>query len=563
MTTHTHPATRAQFLVAQEKSPAVLHHRNIDFPTELIGKKVLLATESLGPVNGVSRTTQSLIDYLRSNGVHVATCAPYYKGQPLNAAEPKPERQPIVNKDWVRSIEAKSAALGSRAIGGAWTWHFDRDEAARQESQPLLPAQPKPPLFNRQRSEDARRKIELARQSRSNPEFRLQGYPLPYNPDLTVAYPFRLGVVYDKTFKPDIVYLASPASVGFQFLVQLRQLDQPPPTLLNFQTDLAAYADILFASPINRYAVWLLWLVQGFLFRAAAVHTIFYPSAYVRKYMEDCGAPSEKMMQLGRGVDTQMFDPSRRDDSYRRQIAPAGEIIFCCISRIAPEKGFEFLAQATQRLRDTGLKFKLLIVGGNKNPAVMNEVQGYFKNLQDCVVFTGMLRGVALARAYAAADIFLHCSITETFGLVVLESMASGVPVIARDEGGPSETVKHGKSGYLVAPNDMNAFVHFATELATNHDLRRDMAALAREQALNTTWDKINNQVAVRLADALRTSEVSTSSSIAKKPSSISDYYGNFANMCSVYLAVGLVWIFWFIAVIPMILCGLLHGLFK
>lgn len=449
---------------------------------------------------------------------------------------------------------------GSRAIGGAWSWHFDRDDpAARRETDQLLP--PKPPLLNRQRSEDARKKIELSRQLRTNPEFRLQGYPLPYNPDLTVAYPFRLGVVYDKTFQPDIVYLASPASVGFQFLIQLRQLDNPPPTLLNFQTDLAAYASILFAPPLDRYGVWLLKIVQGYLFRAAAVHTIFYPSAYVRKYMEECGAPSDKMMQLGRGVDTAMFNPTRRDDAYRREIAPNGEIILCCISRIAPEKGFEFLAQAAERLAANGLDFKLLIVGGNKNPAVEKEVQDYFRNIPDRVIFTGMLRGVALARAYAVADVFLHCSITETFGLVVLESMASGVPVIARDEGGPSETVKHGTSGYLVAPHDMDTFVELAEQLATDDALRREMSIHAREQALNTTWDKINNQVALRLADALKQSEGG-----AKRRESgdlTTDAYGTWLNAVYVYLAVGLVWVFWFIAVIPMLACGMVHGWFK
>lgn len=530
-----------------------------DFPTELIGKKVLLATESLGPVNGVSRTTQSLVDYLRNHGVHVATCAPYYKGQPINH-ESKPERQPIVNKDWVRSIEAKSAALGSRAIGGAWTWHYNREEANRQQNEPLLHthAQQKPPLFNRTRSEDARRKVEMARMNRANPEYRLQGYPLPYNPDLTVAYPFRLGKVYDRSFKPDIIYLASPASVGYQFLVQLRQLDNPPPTLLNFQTDLSAYAGILFPPPLDQYGVWLLKIVQGFLFNAKAVHTIFYPSAYVRKYMEDAGAPSSKMIQLGRGVDTELFNPGRRDESYRKQIAPDGEIIFCCISRIAPEKGFEFLAKAAEKLKESGLNFKLLIVGGNKNPAVENEVRGYFKNLQDRVIFTGMLRGTALARAYAAADVFLHCSITETFGLVVLESMASGVPVIARDEGGPSETVKHGRSGYLVSPHDLDTFVKYSRQLATDRQLRQALAVNAREQALNTTWDKINNQVALQLAAALRTQPLKTQ--LEKEEEG---YYVTWWNMARIYLAVGLVWIFWFIAVIPMLACGFVHGMFK
>ncbi|KAK5166325.1 uncharacterized protein LTR77_008586 [Saxophila tyrrhenica] len=540
-----------------ERPPKTQTSPSSDFPASLVGKKVLLATESLGPVNGVSRTTQSLVDYLRNNGVLVATCAPYYKGQPINSNEVWRDRSPIVNKDWVREIEKKSSSLGSRALGGAWLWHHERDEQyqlphTRATSQAPSQSARTPILTRSKRGHGNKGKLEPSNLSRQNPEFRLQGYPLPYNPDLTVAYPFRLGVVYEKTFKPDIIYLASPASVGFQFLVQLGQLDHPPPTLLNFQTDLSAYSTILFAPPIDRYAVFLLQIVQGHLFRMVAVQTIFYPSAYVRKYMEGAGAPAHKMVHLGRGVDTDLFNPGRRDEAYRKEIAPNGEIIFCCISRLAPEKGFEFLAQTAYQLKESGLAFKLLIVGGNKNPTVDGEVRNYFKDLSDHVIFTGFLRGTFLARAYASADVFLHCSITETFGLVVLESMASGVPVIARDEGGPSETVKNGASGYLVAPHDRDTFVKYAHQLANDTALRAHMAVKARQQALDTTWDKINNQVALQLAR-----------SVEEAGASQQGIYGSWVGMMRVYVAVGIVWVFWFIAVVPLLLCGFVHGLFR
>ena len=545
---------------APQTSPA---SPNAAFPSELVGKRVLLATESLGPVNGVSRTTQSLIDYLRRHGAQVATCSPAYTGQPIGATEVKPERKPIVNGQWLRSVEAKSSALGSRAIGGAWLWHYDRDEDQKQRQHDISSAQPllqssKTPMITRRQSRESKRVQDAVRHSRNNPDFRLQGYPLPYNPDLTVAYLFRLGVVYQKTFKPDLIYLASPASVGFQILVQLGQMDRPPPTLLNFQTDLSGYSTILFRPPIDRYAVFLLQIVQGYLFKRSAVYTIFYPSAFVRKYMIDAGAPTEKMIQLGRGVDTELFHPGRRDDDYRKQIAPNGEIVFCCISRLAPEKGFEFLAKVAERLKESGLDFKLLIVGGNKNPTVDNEVREYFRSLGDRVIFIGFLRGAALARAYATADIFLHCSITETFGLVVLESMASGVPVIARDEGGPSETVRHSRTGYLVAPHDLDTFVRYARQLATDVTLRHEMATQARQQALDTTWDKINNQVALQLVAALESRPQQTADQAAAD-----GYYGSYLGAIRVYFAVGVVWIFWVIAVLPLLLCGFVHGLFK
>ncbi|KIW92688.1 uncharacterized protein Z519_06535 [Cladophialophora bantiana CBS 173.52] len=406
---------------------AVVPDQRDAFPSYLKGKRVLLATESLGPVNGVSRTTLMLIEYLRRNGVQLAIVAPH------------------------------------------------------------------------------------SRQSRLKPtsganltEFRLPGYELPYNPDLTVVYPFQLDDVYKQTFKPDIVYLASPASTGFQMLFQIRQLQDPPVVLLNFQTDLSAYSEILFPGPVARFSVWLLGVVQGFLFNHRTVHTIFYPSSGVRRYLEKAGAPSNKMVRLGRGVDTTLFDPSQRDEAYRQELAPNGEIILVCVCRLAPEKGFEFLAQVAMRLAQEGFPFKLLIVGGNMSAEVEDQIHRLFDDVAEHVIFTGFRTGVDLARAYATGDVFLHCSITETFGLVVLEAMASGLPVIARDEGGPSDIVQDQETGYLVPAHDLEQYISLVKLLSTNKNLRADMATAARKYTCDVTWEKINRRVAWHMTEGLQ-----------------------------------------------------------
>lgn len=408
---------------------------SLEFPEVLKGKKLLLATESFGPVNGVSRTTLNLVTYLRSQGVVVAVVAPEI------------------------STGSDSTVVTTTNIN----------------------------------------EIEV----------RLQGYPLPYNPELSVVYPVRLSALYARTFQsaPDLIYLASPASLGFQILLQLRQQQRPVPVLLNFQTDLSGYCEILFPSPLDRWAVWVFGSVQGYLFRHPNVRTIFYPSLFVRKYLEKAGVPGDKMMNLRRGVNCEMFNPSKRSEDMRKELAPNGELILVCVSRLAPEKGFEFLAQAAKKLDQEGLRFKLLIVGGNRNPQVVKDIEDLFEYLNDegKVKFTGFLGGEDLARAYAVGDIFLHCSITETFGLVVLESMASGVPVIARDEGGPSDIVEDGKSGFLIAPQDLDGFVAKTWRLANDTKLRTEMGIDSRQMAEEATWEKINNRVAWKLAEALET----------------------------------------------------------
>jgi glycosyltransferase involved in cell wall biosynthesis len=470
------------------KEPPLQNDRN-SFPSTLKDKRILLATESLGPVNGVSRTTLSLISYLRANGANIAVVAP-------RLADEK---------------KAKTLHLGRVHI-------------------------------------------------------RLHGQPLPYNPDLTVAHPFRYDRVCTRTFKPDLVYLASPASVGFQFLLQIRQLDEPPAVICNFQTDLSAYSQIIFPAGMDQYATWLLGIVQGFLFNHRSVFTIFYPSSGIRDYLVGIGAPKDKLVRLGRGVDTIAFNPAHRDEDYRREIAPNGEVILVCICRLAPEKGFEFLAQVAEKLAETTLKFKLLIVGGNRNPSVENEVRNYFHNIKDRVIFAGFKTGIDLSRAYAVGDLFLHCSITETFGLVVLEAMASGMPVIARDQGGPSEIVQHGKTGYLVPPQDLENFVSQTLLLATDHQLRNTMRTAALQQADDTTWEKINLRAAWHIADGIAWNKSQLLARQDHRPIRNWIYARYMAFKISFILpmlqlfrlhaAIGIVCFFWIIAVLPLIVHG-------
>lgn len=340
-------------------------------------------------------------------------------------------------------------------------------------------------------------------------EVRLHGYPVPFNPELSIAYLIRLSRLYKRTFNspPDLIYLASPASLGFQVLVQhrMRPLQDQVPIICNFQTDLAGYCKTLFPWPLGDMADHMFATVQSFLFRHPSVRTIFYPSTFVRRYLEEQEVPSDKMELLTRGVDATMFQPSRRNDSLRAELAPEGEILLICVARLAAEKNFDFLALAARELDARGLRFKLNIVGGNRQKEVEDEIRGLFADLErkGKVVFAGFQVGEALAEAYASADLFLHCSVSETFGLVVLESFASGVPVVARDMGGPSDTVQDGVSGYLTPPDDVSAFVDKVVLLSTNEAMRKRFSERALRQAQEATWDKINNKVAWRMAETI------------------------------------------------------------
>ncbi|KAK8128663.1 GDP-mannose-dependent alpha-mannosyltransferase [Apiospora sp. TS-2023a] len=414
------------------------------FPTALEGRRILLCVESFGPINGVSRTNLNLVNHLRSHGASVAVVAPD-------------------NHTKVNTFQAIEN-LDTKAL----------------------------------RSQ----------------EVRLSGYPVPFNPELSIVYPARLLKLYERTFggPPDLIYLGSPASLGFQLMLQLRQQPEEAqvPVICNFQTDLAGYCEILFPQPLGAIASWTFSRVQGYLFQHASVKTLFYPSTFVRRYLEtSAGVQSSKLEVLRRGVNTEGFNPSKRSEALRKAWAPNGEVILFTCARLAGEKGFGFLANAAIELDRRGLDFQLVVVGGNRNAVVEQEVKDYFRPLaeKNKVVFTGFKVGDELMEAYASADLFLHCSVTETFGLVVLEAMASGVPVVARDEGGPSDIIEHGTTGYLVPPADLDGFVEKVLRLGTNANLREQFSRAARDHACEATWEKINNKVAWKMADAIEARE--------------------------------------------------------
>ncbi|KAI0467720.1 glycosyltransferase family 4 protein [Xylaria cf. heliscus] len=422
-----------------------IDHDLTEFPALLRNRRVLVCSESFGPVNGVSRTTLMIVNHLRSHGALVSVVAPY-------------------NHTKVNIVPPADAV------------------------------------------EDTNGYCQ---------EVRLTGIPVPFNPELSVVYPVRLSEIYRRTFgrPPDLIYLASPASLGFQVMLQLRQQSNEAqvPVLCNFQTDLAGYCEILFPMPLGCMASWIFAKIEGYLFHHGSVKTIFYPSMFARRYLEDTArVQSRKLAVLRRGVNTEGFSPNKRSPELRRTWAPNGELILFTCSRLAGEKGYGFLAQVATELAKTDLPFKLIIVGGNRNSIVEQEIKGLFEPLarRGIVVFTGLKVGEDLMTHYASADLFLHCSITETFGLVVLEAMASGVPVIARDEGGPSDTIDHGRTGYLVPPSDLDGFVQKVLELGRDAELARRFGEAGRAQALLATWERIGNRVAWKMMDAIEEQEL-------------------------------------------------------
>ncbi|MGE2688986.1 glycosyltransferase family 4 protein [Mycolicibacterium pulveris] len=294
-------------------------------------------------------------------------------------------------------------------------------------------------------------------------------FPAVNSLPLGVPRPRIVGVM--RGFEPDVVHLASPALLGYGGLHAARRLGVP--TVAVFQTDIAGFA--------QSYGV-------GFAARAAWAWTRHLHSRADRTLAPSTAAMESLTAQRiprvhmwARGVDVTGFAPSARDDALRRRWSPHGRPVVGFVGRLAPEKHVERLAPLAARD-----DLQLVIVGDGVDRAKLQRTL-------PSAVFTGPLYGAQLAAAYASMDVFVHPGEHETFCQAVQEAMASGVPVVAPNAGGPRDLVAPYRTGLLLAVDEFTAKLPAAVEHLIAARARYSVAA--RRSVLGRTWPAICDEL--------------------------------------------------------------------
>ena len=230
----------------------------------------------------------------------------------------------------------------------------------------------------------------------------------------------------------DLVHLCSPGPAGVAAAVIARVMEVP--VLGSYHTELAAYAGLRAADP-----------KLEFIARAAIAafygqcQVVLSPSPASDDVLRGMGIDAERIGRWDRGVDVGRFSPARRDAA-----AMPGELSVLYAGRLTREKGADLLADAFLAARERDPRLHLCLAGGGPEEDALRE------RLGEHASFLGWLEGDALADAYASADLFLFASRTDTFGQVLLEAQASGLPVVAVAEGGPCSIVEDGVTGRLL-----------------------------------------------------------------------------------------------------------------
>jgi glycosyltransferase involved in cell wall biosynthesis/predicted metal-dependent phosphoesterase TrpH len=281
----------------------------------------------------------------------------------------------------------------------------------------------------------------------------------------------------------DVIHVCSPGPAGIAGALVSRALGLP--LVGSYHTELSAYAGL--RSGEQRVADAVTLAVSAFYH---ACDVVLSPSPASDDALAALGMPPERVLRWDRGVDTERFDPALRDQS----LLP-GPINILYSGRITREKGVELLADAFLQAREQEPRLHLVLAGGGPEQELVRE------HLGEHASFLGWLEGDQLARTYASADIFVFPSATDTFGQVILEAQASGLPTLAVARGGPLSLIEDRVSGLLCEP-DARCLAQALLELARSPLLCAHLAGGALRSARQRTWE----HTLQRLADGYQRS---------------------------------------------------------
>ncbi len=290
-----------------------------------------------------------------------------------------------------------------------------------------------------------------------------------------------------KDFAPNLIHVSAPDLGGLGALNYGRK--NKIPVVASFHTRFDTYPRYYGAGWAEKY------LTNYMRYFYSRCEHVYPPSQSMADELLRDGIGRE-MRLWTRGVDSALFNPEKRDMAWRRSVGIADdEIAVLFVGRLVLEKGIDHFAKSVAAVSKTHPKVRALIAGGGPE-------LDYFKKNCPTGVFLGHQGGEDLARAYAGGDIFFNPSITETFGQVTLEAMASGLPALCANAAGSLSLVDDGATGFIASP-DVAAFAEKLNLLVGDAASRTRMGAAGRQKALTFSWDAVLDDLIANYHDAM------------------------------------------------------------
>ncbi len=304
----------------------------------------------------------------------------------------------------------------------------------------------------------------------------VKGMPIPMYPDLKLGFPAKRALVKLWTFRrPDVVHIATEGPLGWSAVQAAKKLRLPMTS--DFRTNFHAY------SAFYGFG----WLKSAILNYMRKFHNAtdctMVPTHELEQALSTLGF--QRLAVVPRGIETTLFDPTRRSESLRRSWgADPDTVVLLSVGRLAAEKNLETTLRAFESVKTQNVSVKMVFVGDGP----IRE-----KLARRCpeAIFCGVKRAEDLATHYASGDIFVFPSVTETFGNVTLEAMASGLPVVAFNCAAARQLIQSDATGILVDMGEEQKFITAVIRLALDSELRSKFGSKARLSSLDKGWEEI------------------------------------------------------------------------
>ena len=307
-------------------------------------------------------------------------------------------------------------------------------------------------------------------------ELLVRGAPIPMYKQLRMGLPAQ-GALQRLWLKqrPDLVHIATEGPLGWSASRAARKLKIP--TSSDFRTNFHAYSQFYGFG-------WLKGAIVAYMRKFHnATHCTMVPTQGLMLELSKIGF--ERLMVVPRGVDTENFSPDKRDENLRQAWGATPETqVLLSVGRLASEKNLDTVLRCYHSLQERKLPVKLVVVGdGPLRPALERSAPD--------AVFTGTRTGLELSRHYASADLFIFPSLTETFGNVTIEAMASGLAVVAYDHAAAGQLIVHGHNGMVLPQRNETQMFEATRQLVQDGALRARVRLGARQTAVDHDWSSV------------------------------------------------------------------------
>ncbi|WP_110708874.1 glycosyltransferase family 1 protein [Salinicola sp. CR57] len=328
-------------------------------------------------------------------------------------------------------------------------------------------------------------------------DIHVRGIALPIYADVHIGLPCRRRLIrLWRQERPDAIYIATEGPLGWSALNAARHLRIP--VVSGFHTNFDQYAS-------NYHLGWSIPIARrGLRYFHNRCEATLVPTAAQQQMLESSGY--RRVSVLARGVDAQRYRPSRRDVELRREWgAGPHQPVALYVGRLASEKNIDLLADTMAAMQRVNPALVQVLVGdGPARKTIARRLPE--------AVFTGFKTGETLARHYASADMFIFPSLSETFGNVVPEAMASGLAVVAFDHAAAGELITDNIDGRLVPPEDAQGFIQAASELCRQPAIYARLGRQAHQRVSSLSWSHIGDRFLAQLIQVQGTQHAATHS---------------------------------------------------